>query len=210
MNRIVARVLISALASTVLVLVSVFYVDRPLALYAATFHLDQGLLASTPVTSPVLLGIAIVAVAIGAAPLVLQEVPPPWLRKWAVAAILSGLALSWGVCLTEFLLKPLFARDVPGAFLVNGVYGFHWFATGPELGSFPSGHAVQIAAIATVLWFFYPRWRYVWILAVMGVAVALILAERHFLSDIIAGTATGVAAGCLLVAIWRAHVARDG
>lgn len=185
------------------------FVDRPLARYAATFHLDRGFLASAPVTSPILVAVAIMAVAGGAVVLATRSRLPGPIFEFVTAAIVTGLAMSWGLSLTEFLLKPLFARELPDAYLSTGTYGFHWFQYGNLYGSFPSGHSVQIASIATVLWHLRPRWRLFYILAVGVVAVALILAERHFLSDILAGTMIGVASGVMMVTIWRTRVVRE-
>lgn len=200
------RILGAMLACTMLIILSVLYVDRPLARYAAGFGMEHGFLASVLVTAPVLVAIALSAVVIGAAAYLRAATLPRWARGASVAAILSGLSLAWSVGVAEFLLKPLFNRDRPEAYLLHQVYEFRWFSRVPAVGSFPSGHAAQIASIASVLWILYPRWRFAYVLAVLVVAVALILAERHFLSDIIAGTAVGIVAGTLMGAIWHAHL----
>jgi membrane-associated phospholipid phosphatase len=198
--------LIALLACGALVVFSDYFVDRPLARYAAGFHFYDGLLASGPVTSPILVGLAVATVLAGTVLLSGSFILPGWCARAATAAVLAGLAMSWGLCLTEFLLKPLFARHLPFEYLYNGLYGFAWLTRADDLESFPSGHAVQITSIASVLWEFYPRARLVLAGAVGLVAAALILAERHFLSDILAGSLIGAASGIMMLRLWRAHL----
>lgn len=181
------------------------YVDRPVALYAARFHLYDGILASSPLQAPVLVALALLAVMVGSLPRMLGWSLSPAAQALDDAAILSGLAMAWGLCLTEFLLKPVFGRSVPFDLLQHGDYAFHWFARSDASGSFPSGHAVQIASVASVFWAAFPRCRVLCALAVAAVALALILAERHFVSDIVAGTLIGVVAGNLIQAVWRSR-----
>lgn len=49
-----------------------------------------------------------------------------------------------------------------------------------------------------VLWAYYPRWRALFAAIVAVVAVGLIGADYHFLSDIIAGGFVGVSAGWIV------------
>jgi membrane-associated phospholipid phosphatase len=55
-----------------------------------------------------------------------------------------------------------------------------------------------------VVWTLYPRWRLACVFAVVLVAAALILAERHFVSDIIAGCLVGAVSGRLMTRSWQA------
>ena len=188
------------------IVASIAFADRPLALYAVRFQLYEGFLTSTPVTSPILLSLAMAAVLAATVLLSSGFVLPAWARSATVAAILAGLAMSWGLCVTELLLKPLFARHEPFDFLAHGTYGFVWLTRADNLGSFPSGHAVQITSLASVLWAFYPRGRALFVGVVALVAIALIVAERHFLSDILAGSLVGAGAGFMMVRIWRTRL----
>jgi len=197
------RWLVAAFLCAGLIGISIRFVDRPVARLAARFHLFNGVLSSGLVQSPILVGLAALAVFIAGLLLALDLQLPPWLRSLLRAALLSGLAMSWGLCVTEFLLKPLFGRTLPGEYLLNGSYAFHWFEHGDQFGSFPSGHTVQIASIAMVVWTLYPRWRWACVFAVGLVAVALILAERHFVSDIIAGGLLGAVSGRLMTRTWQ-------
>jgi len=193
------RWLFASLASLSLIVASFFLIDRPLARLMAKFHLFQALLNRAPVELPVMIALACLAVLLGGSYLAAGKRLP----KWVAAGMLAGLALVWSLCLTEFLLKPLFGRTLPIAYLQTGQYGFHWFHLGDAFGSFPSGHADQVTSILSVLWVFYPRWRWVYVGALALLAFALLLGEWHFLSDIIAGSFIGTASGVLTMQIWE-------
>ncbi|MDQ6869158.1 MAG: phosphatase PAP2 family protein [Pseudomonadota bacterium] len=73
----------------------------------------------------------------------------------------------------------------------------HWppFHGGSGFGSFPSGHTTAIATPVTILWLVWPELRVVWVLPVAIVAIGLIGANYHFVSDIIGGLYLVVAIG---------------
>ena len=199
-TRMLRRWLYAAFAVSTFVLLSIHFVDRPLARLLARFHMYQGALVSPSVHIPVLIVLASFAVLLGARSLSVREKFP----KWAVAAVLAGLALAWSLCLTEFVLKPLFGRAVPSDYLQNGQYAFLWFQYSDSYKSFPSGHTDQALAIVSVLWRFYPRWRWLYVVALSVLSCALLLGEWHFLSDLVAGGFVGAAAGALMMQIWKA------
>jgi membrane-associated phospholipid phosphatase len=66
-------------------------------------------------------------------------------------------------------------------------YGFHWL----HGGGFPSGHMCVFSAALVSVSLYYPiyRWVSVVLLAILG--TALIAANYHFLSDVIAGAYLG-------------------
>lgn len=192
--------LIAALAVSSLVLVSVYFVDRPLAQAMAQFDFFQALLARAPVGFPLMKLLAGVAVLVGASYLAAGKAMP----KWVEAGMLVGVALVLSLCLTEFVLKPVFGRMHPFDYLQSGQYGFYWFHTGDMFGSFPSGHTDQATSIVSVLWVFYPRGRWFYLGFLTLLASALMIGEWHFLSDIIAGGFIGTAAGVLTMRAWSA------
>lgn len=123
------------------------------------------------------------------------------LSRLSEALVLSGFALAWGVCTTEFLLKPFFSRLPPSEWFAHAVYAFQWMSHADN-GSFPSGHAVQLAALATVFWNSYPRGRWFYASITTLVSAALVAGNWHFLSDVLAGLFVGVTAGLIVEAIW--------
>lgn len=202
--RLLSRELIALGVAAILVAVCFLLVDRQVATYAATLHLYNWLSASS-LQLPVLVVAAVAAVAIGGVCYIVQPRTSLVLKGMIDAAMLSGLAMSWGLCLTELLLKPVFGRAVPQLYFHNGAYGFYWLQGGDPFRSFPSGHAVQITSVATVLWMLYPRFRLLYLLAVAAVFTALILGEWHFVSDLLAGSMIGVTGGVLVTRAWLAR-----
>ena len=196
--------LAAVLAVSTLVIVSVCFVDRPLAQAMAQFDFFQALLSRAPVGFPLMKVVAGAAMLLAAGFLAAGKAMP----KWVEAGLLVGLALVLSLCLTEFVLKPVFGRVHPSDYLQSGQYGFYWFHSGDMFGSFPSGHSDQAMSIVSVLWAFYPRWRWVYVAFLSLLAGALMIGEWHFLSDIIAGGFVGTAAGVLTMRSWRA-IGRD-
>jgi membrane-associated phospholipid phosphatase len=83
----------------------------------------------------------------------------------------------------------------------NGAYGFNFFHGGIGYASFPSGHMTAICAVISVLWIYYPKFRVIYALVVAAVAIGLLGADYHFVSDIIAGSLLGAVTGWLTVVL---------
>lgn len=114
--------------------------------------------------------------------------------------------------ITKAQLKFVFGRTWPDtwthnnpSFLRDGVYGFNFFHGESAYGSFPSGHMAVTCAMISVLWVYFPAWRTVYTLAALSVAIGLIGANYHFLSDVIAGSFVGVSSGWMVTSLWKAH-----
>jgi membrane-associated phospholipid phosphatase len=123
--------------------------------------------------------------------------------------LLSGVSLALAVVIKD-QLKFAFGRTWPEtwtrnnlSFIRDGAYGFHPFHGGGGYASFPSGHTTMICTVMTVLWICYPRFRAVYALCMAAVAIGLVGANFHFLSDVIAGGFLGVSAGWVGVALWE-------
>jgi membrane-associated phospholipid phosphatase len=108
-------------------------------------------------------------------------------------------------------LKLAFGRTWPDSwapgilsFLHDGVYGFHYFHSGKSFESFPSGHATIAASVLSIPFILFPRLRLVCATFLIGVDVALVALNLHFLSDVIAGSFTGFSVGLFTIALWRA------
>ncbi len=65
----------------------------------------------------------------------------------------------------------------------------------PDKYSFPSGHAITAFAVAVSVGLFYPYLQPCLILAALLIAASRIALGMHFLSDVLAGIALGVALG---------------
>jgi membrane-associated phospholipid phosphatase len=113
---------------------------------------------------------------------------------------------------TKAQLKFVFGRTWPDtwinnnpSFLRDGVYGFNFFNGGAGYASFPSGHMAVTCAVISVLWIYYPAARTLYALAGLAVALGLVGANFHFLSDVIAGGFVGVSCGWMVTSLWKAH-----
>jgi membrane-associated phospholipid phosphatase len=103
------------------------------------------------------------------------------------------------------LLKFLFGRINTREWLLHPeLYGFHWFQGYGLNAGFPSGHMAVFITLAASLWRFYPRYRVIYSIYLLTLAVALIATNYHFLSDVIAGAYLGtVVEACLFKLLGR-------
>jgi len=68
---------------------------------------------------------------------------------------------------------------------------FHWLHGNGNYTSFPSGHMAVFTAFMIALWKFYPRHRTIYVLFNSALALALVMTNYHFVTDIIAGAYLG-------------------
>ena len=113
---------------------------------------------------------------------------------------------------TKTQLKFVFGRTWPDTWINNNpsfihdrVYGFNFFHGGPEYASFPSGHMAITCAVISVLWVYFPSMRTFCALAGLVVAVGLVGANFHFVSDVLAGAFVGISSGWMVTSLWKAH-----
>jgi membrane-associated phospholipid phosphatase len=122
-----------------------------------------------------------------------------------------GFACSLSFIATNFInnqLKYAFGRTWPDTWIENnpsliqnGVFGFNPFHGGPGFASFPSGHVAAVCAVITVLWWSYSSLRPIYLACVAAVAIGLVGANYHFLSDILSAIFVGVSAGYITTKI---------
>lgn len=108
--------------------------------------------------------------------------------RWALKSA-AAIAFAGGVA---NLVKLLAGRARPRA-LDDGVWGFHFFETGYRFASFPSGHAAIAGAVAASICLSFPRaWPAATVLW-LALAGGRVLTGSHFVSDVLAGGALGLA-----------------
>jgi membrane-associated phospholipid phosphatase len=91
------------------------------------------------------------------------------------------------------VLKELFGRTNTRFWLLHpDQFGFHWFHGGGEFSAFPSGHMAVFAVLLMGVSRYFPRLRPVCSAFLFALAVALIITEYHFFSDIVAGLYLGL------------------
>jgi undecaprenyl-diphosphatase len=107
--------------------------------------------------------------------------------------------------LASSVLKPLFDRPRP-CHMINGVRfveQIHLLVNCGPGKSFPSSHAVNNAAVATLFSYYYRRlwpWLFGWafVICLSRVAVGV-----HYPSDVLGGAAVGVLVALAIVLIWQ-------
>jgi membrane-associated phospholipid phosphatase len=193
------------LGAAVAITVSYLWLDQPIAHLAHAelqrFHLFEKLTLIPAALVP----LAVVAFVV----LGLRGLTGRQLSRFQTVMLLSGVSLAVAIIIKD-QLKFAFGRPWPEtwirnnpSFIRDGLYGFQPFHGGAGYASFPSGHATMICTVMTVLWICYPRFRAVYALCVAAVAVGLVGANFHFLSDVIAGGFLGMTVGWLGVAAWE-------
>lgn len=121
--------------------------------------------------------------------------------RWKKMLLLLSISVIWSIAVVELFLKRLAGRLSPDAWLFAHQYGFHWFhGRSLRYQSFPSGEAALLVATVGVLWVLYPKGRWLYALACLVEAVALITLRWHFASDVLAG---GLVGACGVVLAFR-------
>ncbi|HUL00025.1 MAG TPA: phosphatase PAP2 family protein [Nitrospirota bacterium] len=91
------------------------------------------------------------------------------------------------------MLKFVFGRINTRFWLQHpGANEFHWLHGSANFSGFPSGHMAVFTVLIIALSIFYPRYQTFYIACLTLLALALIVTNYHFLSDIIAGAYVGL------------------
>lgn len=114
-------------------------------------------------------------------------------------SILTGEALANSLAITQ-IFKFISRRDRPP---VNNATG-HFFSSSLNESSIPSNHAAVAWAMASVIGDEYPGWftRTAVYGAAAGISVSRVLADQHFPSDVLVGSAVGWLVGHY---VYRTH-----
>jgi membrane-associated phospholipid phosphatase len=182
------------------------WIDRPVAYFAyAQLRPYRSIFHEMQRPPELFASIAFVVFVLAGYLVVLRR---PLNRPLAVL-LLSGVSLGIGAIIKD-QLKFVFGRTWPETWINNnpslirdGVSGFNFFHGGAGYASFPSGHMTATCAVISILWFAYPRWRPLYVLVIAVVAVGLMGANYHFVSDIIAGGFIGWSTGWIAMQIWE-------
>jgi membrane-associated phospholipid phosphatase len=198
------RTLVALASCFAVVLVCYFWADRPVAFYVHrhelnTYTLFRWLTYPPPVVqtwSPLILVVLAIRRAWG-----------PWAR-WQKVLLVACVSLivadqfrtSLGDLCGRYWPETWF--DHNPSLIGDGTYGFHPFARGDDVGSFPSGHAARILAFAGVWWIAIPGSRWLWLLICPPLLASLVLMNYHFVGDMVAGAVLGA-----IVAAWATSLA---
>jgi len=181
------------------VIIGFYWLDRPIAFWVHAHLGGSGRREFDPVThipNPLVPAAVIAFFVLG-----LRALAGRSLSRLASAIVVCSVSVTMAQ-VAKSLLKYVFGRTWPETWTHNnpslihdGAYGFHWFQAGTSYESFPSGHMAAICAVISVLWICYPRLKPLWALTALAVAAAIIGANFHFLSDVVAGSFIGVSTG---------------
>jgi lipid A 4'-phosphatase len=191
------RLLFWTVATTIAVLLSMAYLDRPLAGFfhrrGPDFHRLFDLASYLGLGGPYLAVFALAFAALywgGSLPRFAFHARAMRARAAVPGFLFAAVAVS-GIAVD--LLKVLFGRARPKLLFSEHLYGFTGLAFRADHWSFPSGHTVTIAALMTALWYLWPRHLLFYILVAAIVAASRIAVDQHYLSDVAAGAFIGVA-----------------
>ena len=190
------RVIAAALVGTLLVTLSVLYIDRPVARFVAAHDTYQ--LFFEGLASPSLLALPFASVYA----VIHTQATLARRRQGALAQLLLALTLAIAFAtVAKDELKWLIGRPWPGTWVKYGVYTLSPFTDTQYFGSFPSGHTAYVAAPLLVLWWRLPRYRWLWLTVIFMVMIGLVGSNFHFVADVIAGFFIGLAAAAGTVAV---------
>ena len=188
---------VALVGCAVLVVICIFFVDRPAARFAHDIIGRHAVfLEMTRIPEYMATAAAILAAVLG-------------IVAWARGAIGGALRVLFAAALSFIVAQAIkdqlkfdFGRLWPEtwvnhnpSFIDTGNYGFFPFHGGAGWGSFPSGHMTAITSAMAVLWMAWPRWRPLWAAAAVTVAVGLYGMDYHFVGDMVAGSFLGSAVG---------------
>jgi membrane-associated phospholipid phosphatase len=183
------------------VVISYFWLDRPIALFVHNQLPRNSRVLLEPITyipNPLIWVATITFLALG-----IQGLAGRPLSKLQAAILLCSVSLVMAETIKSEL-KFVFGRTWPEtwhqnnpSFIHDGIYGFNLFHGGDAYQSFPSGHITAICAAASVLWIYYPRLRPIYLIVTLATLVSLVGTNFHFLSDTIAGIFVGASTGLM-------------
>jgi membrane-associated phospholipid phosphatase len=195
--------LIASIVCVCAVLLCIKFVDIPMARFAQALSWSDSLHVQALGIPVLIIGSGLILFLLGA-----ERLAGLAIGRWSETLLLICLSLTWGVSVTELVLKPFFGRAVPAIFLTTGHYGFDWFQ-GTSITSFPSGHAVQVLSVATVLWLRHPSLRLMSGAVAAVILIVLVLGNWHFVSDVIAGGYLGCLGAFMITMLWQSRPATE-
>jgi len=117
-------------------------------------------------------------------------------KKGRNVALLVVLILALSDQITNFVLKPLVGRTRP-CFVLNNV---RLLINQPHSFSFPSSHATNMAAMATLFSVKYRKYTWFFVSVASLVAFSRMYVGVHYPSDILSGVLVGIL--CAAVVLW--------
>lgn len=198
------KLAVISLLAFVTVLVSIKLLDRRIALAVMEVLRSSPILHRTTANLPDLL---LLLVCIGTAAMWADYfflVRSRGHNQQAQFLRLAATAVPFAFLLKTFL-QFAFGRITTRAWLHDcGPIDFWLFHGTGDRGGFPSGHMTVFATFFAAVWYRYPPYRSLAATLLITLGAALIATDYHFLSDVIAGTYTGL----LVTVVTRRYLVR--
>ncbi len=190
------RIAAAVAATAVLVIFSIAFVDRPLALYLHAEGPDVHALFNEIAELGagwgwlVLFGLAFVALHWGGELPRLRGLAPRMRSLSTVPAFLFASNAAAGLIVDA--IKVGLGRTRPKLLFSHDLYAFTWFGWHADHWSFPSGHTATFVALVAALWWLWPEHLLFYILAAAIVAAARVVGGAHYPSDVMAAALIAV------------------
>jgi len=188
------RSLILLAATTAVVLLCIAYVDRPLTLFFNAHIAGTTFARAATVPLAILRPLVVIAflsvIVIG-----LRSHSDRSMSDAESLFVTCAVSVVLGVG-AEFILKQLFGRsDVSPTFIRDHVYGFDFLHAHDGWWAFPSGTAIGLFAVVSVLYARQTRMRGWALTAAILLSLDTLMLNYHWLSDMIAGAFVGLSIG---------------
>src|SRR5438046_7302896 len=178
------------------VLICYFWIDRPVAFFVYDHHINRiEVFRWLTYPPPEVQNWSALVLTL----LIIRRAWGPFLR-WQKVLLVACISLIVGDDF-RISLGDVFGRYWPETWthdnpslIGTGMYGFHPFQRGDDIGSFPSGHACRILAFATVWLIAMPHNRTVPLVVIVLCApmlVSLVAMNYPFVRDVSAGVVLG-------------------
>jgi lipid A 4'-phosphatase len=193
------RVLVWSALTAVAVIVSIVFLDRPIAQFfhaqSETLHRVFRFITQFGLAKWYLVGAAALWAGLHLAAR-LPRFAARALRLDAYSYLpLFFFATVAAPGLVVDVLKGVFGRARPKLLFADGGYGFFFWSARADYWSFPSGHTANAVAIALALVAIWPRFLPLYVVFALLIAMSRIIITAHYLSDVIMGAYVGVLVG---------------
>lgn len=185
------KIVVSLLLTIFLVTGSYFFLDQEIALFIQRVALSGRHYSFFSSDIPDTLLLMVCFITVLAWPLYIHDKYKGVYGIRRAFSLFLGISIPLSFCLKS-VLKFVFGGINTRYWLADPVARqFHWFHGYENYGGFPSGHMAVFTVLLLGLRDYYPRHRTAYAGFLFALALALILTDYHFLSDVIAGAYLG-------------------
>ena len=199
-------VAVAAVASLVLLLLGMFFIDGPVM--RGVTHLPSAIIwlfdqiTDFGKSGWFLWPLGLLFLALAALPETLSRI-----SQLVLAAVMVRVGFLFTAIavpgLFDTIIKRLIGRGRPTASTTIDPTLFHFFGWNAEFASLPSGHATTAFAVLVAFGTLWPRARTAFLLYALAIAVSRVVVMGHYPTDVVAGAVVG-SVGAMMVRRWFA------